>query len=61
MRIFSRPAITEDMQKCIDFIKDNETEIAEYVNSIFSLGKTISGTAFISNMTLQEVLDTQKG
>lgn len=27
--------ITENMQKCIDYIKNNEPEIAEYVNSLF--------------------------
>ena len=27
--------ITENMQKCIDYIKNNEPEIVEYVNSLF--------------------------
>lgn len=28
--------VTESMQQCIDYIKQNEDEIAEYVNSLFS-------------------------
>lgn len=27
--------VTESMQQCIDYIKQNEDEIAEYVNSLF--------------------------
>lgn len=33
--------VTESMQQCIDYIKQNEDEIAEYVNSLFLAQKDV--------------------
>ena len=33
--------VTENMQQCIDYIKQNEDEIAEYVNSLFLAQKDV--------------------
>lgn len=38
--------VTESMQQCIDYIKQNEDEIAEYVNSLFLAQKDVIREAF---------------
>lgn len=38
--------VTESMQQCIDYIKQNEDEIAEYVNSLFLAQKDVIESSF---------------
>ena len=40
MKSYEAP-VTESMQQCIDYIKQNEDEIAEYVNSLFLAQKDV--------------------